>query len=75
MILKQTLLADYRQRLADLRRELARRPKNSDEATRVRELIDHYERQIGELEQPNDTGNQIGAPPTLGGDGKSVLDC
>ena len=75
--LKQTLLKEYRERLDDLRRELTRWPNNSDEATRLRDLIAHYERQVRDLEQPDDTQRQdeIGAGPTLGGDDKPIIDC
>ena len=74
---RQTLLRQYRERLQDLRRELARWPKDSDEAAKLRDFIKDYEQQICDLEQRGNTQglNEIGAGPTLGGDGKPNIDC
>jgi hypothetical protein len=73
---KHTLLKEYRGRLDDLRSELTRWPNDSDEAKRLRDLMAHYEQQIRDLEQPGNTEgrDKIGPGPTLGGDGKPVID-
>ena len=73
----QTLLKEYRERLDAFRNELIRWPPDSIEASRLRNLIAHYERLVFELEQPSDAQRRddIGPGPTIGGDGKPVLDC
>ena len=75
--LNQTLLREHGERLDALRNELMRWPTDSVEASRLRNLIAHYERLNRDLEQSSDAQRRddIGPGPTLGGDGKPILDC
>ena len=73
---KDALIAEYRERLNALRRELACSQSGSEDAMRLRAEIARCEKQLEELDDRADAQRRdsIGAGPTLGGDGKPNLD-
>jgi len=69
---RDALLREYQTRLNYWRAELERLDQSApEEAAQIRSFIKHYEEQIAQLDQQH----QIGAGPTLGGDGKPNIDC
>ena len=69
---RDALLREYQTRLSHWREQLERvNRSDSDKAEQVRGFIKHYEDKIAQLDQQH----QIGAGPTLGGDGKPNIDC